>query len=292
MFNVLQPNNRRNNKNKTGNSFEQMVRALNEQQQSSSTTAPRSPNMTPRAPNMPARANNMTPRAPNMPARANNMTPRAPNMPARVNNMTPRAPNMSQSMRSPTIARNAEAVGNIKPLNIGSTLNLEIPKNLEEIEPVMNANQLAKLQKNKNIATRKANVTQFLYNIFTFLNQIKLYHWQTRSYSRHIASDKLFSELVEKIDEFVETYMGRYKRMYINEIPNMDMTLELENMNDEEMNTYLREVVLEYFSQDLRSLIDENDTDLANIKDEIIGKIHQTLYLFTLKNGNKPRFNK
>ena len=279
MFNILEPNNKRNNKNKTGNSFEQMVKALNEQQQQQ----PRAPNMqqVPRAPNTIPRAPNMAPRAPNM-----QQVPRAPNM-------APRAPNMQQVPRAPTVVpRMNEPVGNIKPLNIGSTLNLEIPKNIEVIEPAMNANQLAKLQKNKNIAARKANVTQFLYNIFTFLNQLKLYHWQTRSYSRHIASDKLFGELVESIDEFVETYMGRYKRMYINDVPNMEMTLELENMNDDEMNTYLREVVLTYFSQDIRSLIGENDTDLANIRDEIVGKINQTLYLFTLKNGNKPRFNK
>jgi hypothetical protein len=41
-------------------------------------------------------------------------------------------------------------------------------------------------------------------------NQIKLYHWQTRVYSRHIATDKILENLDTAIDSYVEVYIGKY----------------------------------------------------------------------------------
>jgi hypothetical protein len=43
---------------------------------------------------------------------------------------------------------------------------------------------------------------------FQLREQLKLYHWQTHSYSRHKASDETLSALDEAIDTYVETYMG------------------------------------------------------------------------------------
>ena len=39
---------------------------------------------------------------------------------------------------------------------------------------------------------------------FTMREQIKLYHWQTHSYSRHKATDEVIENLDKNIDEFVE----------------------------------------------------------------------------------------
>ena len=47
---------------------------------------------------------------------------------------------------------------------------------------------------------------------FKFQNELKLYHWQTGSYSRHKATDKLFEKILERIDEFVEVYMGKFNK--------------------------------------------------------------------------------
>ncbi len=241
---------RNGNNNAQNRSFENMVRALNEQQVARKANA------------------NAAIAAPRT-----NMIPQVPQVPA------------------PLVATPQTNMIPGQPMNITSSLNIKVPQNLEKVnQPVaLTNNQIEKMKRNENMARRKVAVTQFLYKIFNFLNQIKLYHWQTRIYSRHKASDELFSELIEKIDEFVETYMGKYKRMYINDVPNMELSLELENMNDDDMATYLREEVLEYFMVDLYDLIGDDDTDLENIKDEIVGQIKRTLYLFTLRNGNKSR---
>jgi hypothetical protein len=259
---------RNGNNNAQNRSFENMVRALNEQQVARKANA--NANATVAAPQT-----NMIPQVPAaaIAAPRTNMIPQVAQVPA------------------PLVAAPQTNMIPGQPMNITSSLNIKVPQNLEKVnQPVaLTNNQIEKMKRNENMARRKVAVTQFLYKIFNFLNQIKLYHWQTRIYSRHKASDELFSELIEKIDEFVETYMGKYKRMYINDVPNMELSLELENMNDDDMATYLREEVLEYFMVDLYDLIGDDDTDLENIKDEIVGQIKRTLYLFTLRNGNKSR---
>ena len=41
------------------------------------------------------------------------------------------------------------------------------------------------------------------------LTSIRLYHWKTKSYSQHKATDQLYEELEEKVDEFVEVMQGK-----------------------------------------------------------------------------------
>ena len=40
-----------------------------------------------------------------------------------------------------------------------------------------------------------------------FLNNLKLFHWNTHSYSEHMASDELFEDLTKKIDKLIESFL-------------------------------------------------------------------------------------
>ena len=59
----------------------------------------------------------------------------------------------------------------------------------------------------------KITTQEFLTKLFQFQIQIKLYHWNTNSYSNHKATDKLFKKLLEFIDCFIESYMGKFKQI-------------------------------------------------------------------------------
>ena len=49
-----------------------------------------------------------------------------------------------------------------------------------------------------------------LVNLFLELLMIvKVYHWKTKSYAEHIATDELYSTLNENIDKFVEVMLGK-----------------------------------------------------------------------------------
>ena len=42
----------------------------------------------------------------------------------------------------------------------------------------------------------------------SFRDQLKIYHWQTSVYARHVAADKLFDALEDQIDRFMEVLQG------------------------------------------------------------------------------------
>ena len=127
------------------------------------------------------------------------------------------------------------------------------------------------------LGEKNRNCADIIAKCFTYKNQIHIYHWQTRSYARHKASDTLLDGLVDFTDKFIETYMGRYGR------PNFTTSnIPLTNMGEDKIDSYLNEMV-HYFTNEVPKYLDSNkDTDLLNIRDEILGVINTVKYLFTL----------
>lgn len=108
---------------------------------------------------------------------------------------------------------------------------------------------------------------------------IHLYHWQTRLHPRHVASGELYEKLDKLIDEFVETYMGRYKRP---RYPRGGFTLNITENSDTKIIKTL-EIYAEYLRTEVPKYLKQSDSDLLNLRDEMLGHINQTLYLFTLE---------
>ena len=116
---------------------------------------------------------------------------------------------------------------------------------------------------------------QFLFEI---RNQIKLYHWQTYQHARHIATDKYLESLDKHIDYFVEVSMGKYGRP---KVTGATATITLKNMTEKTAAIYLN-AAREYLQGAFSKTINPKDTDLLNIRDEILGDLNQLAYLFTL----------
>jgi len=111
--------------------------------------------------------------------------------------------------------------------------------------------------------------------MMTIRDQIKLYHWQTSLFSRHKATDELVEKLDENVDTFVETYMGKYGR------PRISAPIKLSNFSESAARTFV-ERQRKFLSVVLPRKLSPEDTDLLNIRDTILGDLNQTLYLFTL----------
>jgi hypothetical protein len=114
---------------------------------------------------------------------------------------------------------------------------------------------------------------------FEMREQIKLYHWQTDSFAQHKATDDLISSLDESIDTYVETYMGKYGRPKMTTRNN---SFRLQNMNAKMAVKFIKDCI-SYLQGPLVKKLKPDDTDLFNIRDEILGDLHKVLYLFTLK---------
>jgi len=109
------------------------------------------------------------------------------------------------------------------------------------------------------------------------LNMIKLYHWKTRSYAQHKATDELYMNLNKHIDAFVEVLLGKDERRIKMLEKRIDL-IDPSNTNSFKNRIYdYREFLLDinmYFDN-------KRDTDLLNIRDEILADINQFLYLMT-----------
>lgn len=104
--------------------------------------------------------------------------------------------------------------------------------------------------------------------------QMQKWHWQTSSDREHRATKFFYEALTEKMDEFLECFMGQYGRLFAG-----NYTLKLK---DHYQGCSIR------YLQDMRKKIDLikpqfNDAgDLQNIIDEIRALINRTIYLLTM----------
>ena len=139
---------------------------------------------------------------------------------------------------------------------------------------------------NRFIPTNRSSLTNFQKEITVIFLQmilmIKLYHWKTYSYATHKATDKLYDSLNDNMDKFIEVLLGKTgSRINLSNkksISLVDLTsLEQLKGKVEGFKKYLVSLT------NNRALNSMNDTDLLNIRDEILGDLNQFLYLLTFK---------
>lgn len=116
----------------------------------------------------------------------------------------------------------------------------------------------------------------------TFLgiqSQFKVLHWQTQSYSKHIAYGDTYDALDELIDTFMETYMGKYGRIALEGEKDAIILSNIGEMKIEEFLETLTGFLLSFNNQ-----LDSNkDSDLLSLRDEMLGTVNTLKYLLTLK---------
>lgn len=109
-----------------------------------------------------------------------------------------------------------------------------------------------------------------------YANQARILHWQTKKYARHNAYGMLYDTLNGKMDEFIECHMGKYGRVKAG------AAIELKNIDDMSIAEFMDELV--DFLVSLTGMYDTKvDSDLLNIRDEILGTVNKVKYLLTLE---------
>lgn len=114
---------------------------------------------------------------------------------------------------------------------------------------------------------------------FSMRTQIKLYHWQTHSYSRHKATDDVIQKLDEHIDQFVEVYMGKYGRPKMG---GKTASVHMNNLSEKTIVAFIKKCITMLLGDCMKGLKESVDSDLFNIRDEMLADLNQLLYLFTL----------
>jgi hypothetical protein len=116
---------------------------------------------------------------------------------------------------------------------------------------------------------------QLVLNMLEMEQQLRIWHWQTKLFSRHSAYGATYGALGDLIDSFMEAYMGKYGRIKVTG------PIQLENLNQEAEQKV--ESYVEFLLSLNQSLDAANDSDLLNIRDEMLGLMNKLKYLLTLK---------
>jgi DNA-binding ferritin-like protein len=114
------------------------------------------------------------------------------------------------------------------------------------------------------------------------LMMVKLFHWKTHSYATHKATDELYASLNDHIDDFIEVLLGKTGSRI--DLMN-NKTIKLMDLNSQES---LKSKIITIKSilvglDNNKALSTMSNSDLFNIRDEILGDLNKFLYLLTFK---------
>jgi hypothetical protein len=161
------------------------------------------------------------------------------------------------------------------PAEVVNEVKVEEPKEQEVKASEIKAQDIADIPDDQNTESLDGEKIQT-----TFLqmqHQYKILHWQTTSFSQHKSFDEIVSSLMENTDEFIETYMGKYGRVIAANTFNISLT----NYKDTDFIALTDKYI--GFLIGLNDMLDKSiDSDLLNIRDEILGSLNQLKYLLTL----------
>ena len=137
-------------------------------------------------------------------------------------------------------------------------------------------------RKNRKSGSMGAFQKQITVVFLEMLMMVKLFHWKTYSYATHKATDELYQELNENIDKFIEVLLGKTASR-IDLMSNRTITLL--DLNSQEV---LKSKITAFKSylvglDNNKALSTMSNSDLLNIRDEILGDLNKFLYLLTFK---------
>ena len=138
----------------------------------------------------------------------------------------------------------------------------------------------------KNRGTSSASLKTFQKEVtVVFLEMlllVKLFHWKTHSYATHKATDELYDSLNGHIDSFIEVLLGKSG----SRIDLMNQkSIKLEDLQSKEkLKTRVDKFKGYLVGLDNKpALMTMSNSDLFNIRDEILGDMNKFLYLLTLE---------
>lgn len=135
---------------------------------------------------------------------------------------------------------------------------------------------MPKHNKTRKSSSSKPSLGKVQDDIFIEFSKIqlalKLFHFQCPRYGQHKASDSLYDKLLEHMDKFLEVAQGICGRISLQKLDIQVTTMTPDNIA----------VRLSEFSKYLEDMDKQiANTDLLNIRDELLADVHQTQYLLT-----------
>lgn len=105
------------------------------------------------------------------------------------------------------------------------------------------------------------------------LSAVRVFHWNEKAYGRHVALGSFYDTFSEWLDDFVETALGSRPGQRVS-LVECDL---LQYDNPESLLKNLKGFLIIDFPEFVN-----NEKDLINMRDELLGSLNKTVYLLGL----------
>ena len=146
-------------------------------------------------------------------------------------------------------------------------------------------------------------IQALIHSFFTIESNVKVYHWQTKSYSRHKSTDNFLLKVLPLMDQMIEVLLGIFpsvKSSLSKGLSTMPVKVRVitehssknalsNELSNELSNGIYEEETIVKMSNELVSQLNTfesrgiTQTSVLNIRDSIVGEIKQMLYLFSFE---------
>lgn len=122
------------------------------------------------------------------------------------------------------------------------------------------------------------DIGRYLVKLFAIRDQAHIFHWQTKSYARHMAFGDFYEDFIDEVDTLAEMIMGIKGDFQLGS----DAAIILQDYNDANVNRFF-ERVYPVFDNELKMICDteahEEVFDQARV---ILALVDKLKYLLTL----------
>lgn len=118
---------------------------------------------------------------------------------------------------------------------------------------------------------------QVLETFFEHQIIMKMYHFQTKNYGAHKASDDYLAKHLANFDKFMEVWQG-----FAGKSHDRNFDIKVVTKSDKTIITHL-DSTIGFLDQLFSTRKEELSPELANLEDEMIADLQQLKYLLTFK---------
>jgi len=119
-------------------------------------------------------------------------------------------------------------------------------------------------------------IQEYIQLILWVQSQLKLWHWQTTSYSQHKAFEEIYGGLDDLFDELIENLQGSHRITFGEKNCKIDSLLDI---NEKDIVSFVEATIYKF--EGLTAL--NSSKGIINIRDDILTQLEKLRYLLSLK---------
>ena len=128
------------------------------------------------------------------------------------------------------------------------------------------------------IKKKEMDNSEIILKLVEIQTQFRFLHWQTTSFAKHSAYGDIYSSFNDNIDTFVESCMGKHGRPKYQG----GASIGFEDIDEISLQGFI-DGTCEFLIGLTEEFDTTKDSDLLNLRDEMLGDMNKLKYLLTLK---------